>query len=51
MNHGPAARLWVPNIGTHTQHRDLVTENQDLYVLGGVAASHEGKPAQHADYE
>jgi hypothetical protein len=33
------------------QYRDLMVKNQDLHVLGGVAASHEGQPAQHADYE
>ena len=33
------------------QHRDLVAENQDLHVLGGVAASQQGQPTEHADYE
>jgi hypothetical protein len=32
------------------QRRDLVAEDQDLHVLGGVAARHEGQPAEHADY-
>jgi hypothetical protein len=32
------------------QHRDLVAEDQDLYVLGGVAARQQGKPAERADY-
>ena len=32
------------------QHRDLVAEDQDLHVLGGVAARQEGQPAEHADY-
>ena len=33
------------------QHRDLVAEDQDLHVLGGVAARQEGQPAEHTDYE
>ncbi len=33
------------------QHRDFVTEDQDLHVLGCVAARQEGQPAKHADCE
>jgi hypothetical protein len=33
------------------QHRDLVAEDQDLHVLGGVAACQDRQPAEHADYE
>jgi hypothetical protein len=32
------------------QYRNLVAQDQDLYVLGGVAASQQGQPAEHADY-
>ncbi|MGB6453262.1 MAG: hypothetical protein WBH47_02120 [Streptosporangiaceae bacterium] len=32
------------------QHRDLAAEDQDLHVLGGVAAIQHGQPAEHADY-
>jgi hypothetical protein len=33
------------------QHRDLLSQDQDLYVLGGVAAGQQCQPAEHADYE
>ena len=33
------------------EDRDLVAEDQDLHVLGSVAARQEGQPAEHADYE
>jgi hypothetical protein len=28
-----------------------MAEDQDLHILGGVAARQEGQPAEHADYE
>jgi len=33
------------------QHRDLMAKGQDLHILDSVATSHEGQPAEHADYE
>ena len=33
------------------QHRDLVAKNQELRVLGSVAARQEGQPAAHTDHE
>jgi hypothetical protein len=34
-----------------TQDRDLVPQDQDLRILGGVAADQERQPTEHPDYE
>jgi len=34
-----------------TQDRDLMPQDQDLRVLGGVAADQERQPAEHPDHE
>jgi len=33
------------------QHRDLMAEDQDLRVLGGVTARQQHQPAEHPDHE
>jgi hypothetical protein len=45
------ARSAQSGLGRATCRRDLVAEDQDLHVLGGIAARQEGQLAEHADYE
>jgi hypothetical protein len=32
------------------EHSDLMAQDQDLGVLGGVRAGQQGEPAEHAEY-
>ena len=49
--HGTVSPVW-PRAGDLTpQHRDLVPEDQDFRVLGGMAARQERQPAEHPDHE
>jgi hypothetical protein len=49
--HGTVSPVQPRAADLTTQHRDLMPQNQDLRVLGGVAASQERQPAGHPDHE
>ena len=50
-NHGAIGpvQLWVDDLTT--QDRDLMPEDQDLHVLGGIAPRQERQPVEQSDHE
>ena len=49
--HRAVSPVWPWPDDLTSQYRDLVPEDQDLHVLGGVAPGQEHQPAEHPDHE
>jgi hypothetical protein len=48
--HGTVSPAWSRPGDLTPQHRDLVTQDQDLCILGGVTARQQDQPAEHPDH-